>query len=113
MELGGENSIRLVLGGFFADLTAAHYSWVAWADERNPDTTTAQTWAESILARIRTLFTDGLILTLPVRSQVPRSSFSRRRVTIQWATVLCKRLASAIGKMTHMLGSFFGRLWAV
>ena len=65
MELGGENSIRLVLGGCLGDLTAEHYTWVGGVDKRFPDTTTAHTRAECFLARIRTLFTDGLILTMP------------------------------------------------
>ena len=64
-ELGGANSSRLVLAGFLADLTAEHYTWVAGADKRNPDATTAQTRAECFLARIRALFTDGLVLTMP------------------------------------------------
>ena len=64
-ELGGANSSRLVLAGFLADLTAEHYTWVAGADKRNPDATTACSRAECFLARIRTLFTEGLILTLP------------------------------------------------
>ena len=54
-ELGGENSIRLVLGGLLADLSAEHYHWVAGADEQNPDATTAFSRAESFLLRLDTL----------------------------------------------------------
>ena len=64
-ELGGENSSRLVLGGLLADLKAEHYSWVASGDKRNPDATTVQSRADAFLTRLRTLFDDALILTLP------------------------------------------------
>ena len=64
-ELGGENSSRLVLGGLLADLSAEHYSWVASGDKRNPDATTVQSRADAFLTRLRTLFDDAIILTLP------------------------------------------------
>ena len=65
VELGGENSSRLVLGGLLADLSAEHYTWVAGGDKRNPDSTTVQSRAQSCQARLDTLFNQGLILTLP------------------------------------------------
>ena len=37
IELGGEHSPRLLLGGLLADLSAEHYTWVAGGDKRNPD----------------------------------------------------------------------------
>ena len=64
-ELGGENSSRLLLGGLLADLSAEHHSWVASGDERNPDATTVQSRADAFLARLRMLFDEALILTLP------------------------------------------------
>ena len=64
-ELGGENSSRLVLGGLLADLSAEHYSWVASGDTRNPDATRVQERADAFLARLRTLFDEAMILTLP------------------------------------------------
>ena len=64
-ELGGENSSRLVLGGLLADLSAEHYSWVASGDERYPDATTVHERADAFLERLRTLFDDAMILTLP------------------------------------------------
>jgi hypothetical protein len=64
VELGGENSSRLVLGGLLADLSAEHYTWVAGADKRNPDATTAHSRADAFLARLDTLFNKGMILTL-------------------------------------------------
>ena len=64
-ELGGQNSSRLVLGGLLADLSAEHYSWVATGDVRNPDATMVQERASAFLERLRVLFEDAMILTLP------------------------------------------------
>ena len=64
-ELGGDNSLRLVLGGMLADLSAEHYSWVASGGEENPDAATVQARAEAFLSRLRALFDDAMALTLP------------------------------------------------
>ena len=64
-ELGGDNSSRLALGGLLADLSSEHYSWVASGDAQNPDATTAQSRAGAFLTRLKMLFDDALILTLP------------------------------------------------
>ena len=64
-ELGGENSSRLLLGGLLADLSAEHYSWVVSTDGSNPDATKVQERADAFLERLRTLFDDAMILTLP------------------------------------------------
>ena len=64
-ELGGENSSRVLLGGLLADLSVEHRKWVATGDEAYPDPTTAEERAQSFLTRIDTLFTQGMILTLP------------------------------------------------
>ena len=39
-SLSGPNSMRLLLGGMLADLSAEHYSWVATGDKANPDAST-------------------------------------------------------------------------
>ena len=49
VELGGENSSRLVLGGLLADLSAEHYTWVTGVDKRNPVSTTVQSRAEAFV----------------------------------------------------------------
>ena len=64
-ELGGEHSSRLLLGGLLGDLTAEHYTWVASGDKQNPDSTTVKSRADAFLARLHTLFIEGMILTLP------------------------------------------------
>ena len=56
VELGGENSSRLVLGGLLADLAAEHYTWIAAGDARNPDATTVTARAEQFLDRLDNLF---------------------------------------------------------
>ena len=65
LELGGENSSRLVLGGLLADLSAEHYSWVASGGASNPDATRVQERAEAFLERLRALFEEATILILP------------------------------------------------
>ena len=65
VELGGENSSRLVLGGLLADLSAEHYSWVATGDKGKPDATTVQSRADVFIDRLDQLFKKSLILTLP------------------------------------------------
>ena len=52
-------------GGLLADLSAEHYTWVATGDKRSPDATTVQARADAFLARLHTLFNEGLILTMP------------------------------------------------
>ena len=64
-ELGGQNSSRLVLGGLLADLSAEHYTWVASGDKGHPDATTVYSRADAFVERLDTLFTKGLILSLP------------------------------------------------
>ena len=64
-QLGVENSSRLLLAGLLADFSAEHYAWVATGDKRNPDATTVQARADEFLARLDTLFNQGLILTMP------------------------------------------------
>ena len=65
LELGGENSSRLVVGGLLADLSAEHYSWVATGDASNPDAQRVRERAEAFLERLGTLYDDAMILTLP------------------------------------------------
>ncbi len=48
-----------------ADLSQEHYKWVATGDEAYPDPTMVEARAESFLTRIDTLYTQGMILTLP------------------------------------------------
>ena len=91
VELGGENSSRLVVGGLLADLNAEHYTWVAGGDKRNPDATTVQARTEAFEARLDILYTQGLIHT-----QGLRSSFFRKHIITDAPTV-CKQLASGIG----------------
>ena len=54
-----------MLGGLLADLSAEHYHWVATGDKANPDASTVQERANTFSARITSLFTDGMIWTLP------------------------------------------------
>ena len=53
------------MGGLLADFSAEHYSWVASGDKGNPDATTVQSRADAFLTRLRALFDDAIILTLP------------------------------------------------
>ena len=64
-ELGGQNSVRLLLGGLLADLCAEHYSWTATGDVSNPDAATVSDRAAAFLSRLNTLFMEGSILAMP------------------------------------------------
>ena len=64
-SLSGRNSIRLLLGGMLADLSAEHYSWVATGDEANPDASTVMERMDSFYSRLDILFLQGHILKLP------------------------------------------------
>ena len=63
-SLSGPNSMRLLLGGMLADLSAEHYSWVATGDEANPDASTVMERVDSFRSRLNVLFLQGHILKM-------------------------------------------------
>ena len=64
-SLGGQHSIRLLLGGLLADLSAEHYSWVATGDLANPDAATVMERRDSFYNRLDVLFLEGHIFKMP------------------------------------------------
>ena len=64
-SLGGQHSIRLLLGGLLADLHAEHYSWVATGDLANSDGTTVMERSASFVNCLDVLFLEGHIFKLP------------------------------------------------
>ena len=63
-SLSGPNSMRLLLGGMLADLSAEHYSWVATGDEANPDASTVMERVDHCRSRLDVLFLQGHILEM-------------------------------------------------
>ena len=63
-SLSGPNSMRLLLGGMLADLSAEHYSWVATGDEANPDASTVMDRVDHFRSRLDVLFLQGHILKM-------------------------------------------------
>ena len=63
-SLSGPNSMRLLLGGMLADLSAEHYSWVATGDEANPDASTVMERLDHFRSRLDVLFLQGHILKM-------------------------------------------------
>lgn len=63
-SLSGPNSMRLLLGGMLADLSAEHYSWVATGDTANPDASTVMERADHFRSRLDVLFLQGHILKM-------------------------------------------------
>ena len=63
-SLSGHNSIRLLLGGMLADLSAEHYSWVATGDEANPDASTVMERVDKFRSRLDVLLLQGHILKM-------------------------------------------------
>ena len=58
-SIGGEHSIRLLLGGLLADLSAEHYSWVATSDLANPDVVTVVERRDNANTRLDVLALQG------------------------------------------------------
>ena len=63
-SLSGPNSMRLLLGGMLADLSAEHYSWVATGDQANPDASTVMERVGYFRSRLDVLFLQGHILKM-------------------------------------------------
>ena len=63
-SLGGQNSMRLLLGGMLADLSAEHYSWVATGDAANPDASTVMDRMDRFYNRLDVLFLQGQVLKM-------------------------------------------------
>ena len=63
-SLGGQNSMRLLLGGMLADLSAEHYSWVATGDTANPDASTVIDRMDRFYNRLDVLFLQGQVLKI-------------------------------------------------
>ena len=63
-SLSGPNSMRLLLGGMLADLSAEHYSWVATGDKANPDASTVMERVGHFRSRLDVLFLQGHILKM-------------------------------------------------
>ena len=63
-SLSGSNSMRLLLGGMLADLSAEHYTWVATGDVANPDASTVMERVDQFRNRLAVLFLEGHILKM-------------------------------------------------
>ena len=63
-SFSGPNSMRLLLGGMLADLSAEHYSWVATGDTANPDASTVIDRMGRFYNRLDVLFLQGQVLKI-------------------------------------------------